>query len=922
MNPVSSSPTAPSNVLDRTAPAHALPAAAFLDQLETTAASGLTEEEARRRLEKVGPNAMAPPPRMPLWRKLVERFNDLLSWLLLAAALLSLGVGEWLDAAAIGAILLLNALLGFIQEQRAEQALAALRRLAAPTARVLRAGNWRTISAAALVPGDIVDLQAGDHVPADCRLLRAFGLAARESALTGESTPVVKAANATLDPVVPLAERRNVVYLGTQIVAGKGDGVVVATGMATELGQIAGMLEHPNAEPTPLQRDLAGFAQALLVACLGLVACVLMLELWHGNPLLEALLLSVSLAVAAVPEGLPAVVTLALAVGLRRMARRNALIRKLASVETLGSVTVICSDKTGTLTRDEMTVREIVVGRSHYRVTGAGYEPQGAFLLEQGEQWRAVADPLADEDLALLLHAAALCNNARLELGASARIVGDATEGALLVAARKAGVDVSGQGESVLHELPFDSERKAMSVIVAAPGGTRRMYSKGAPEALLPRCRAERVGGRVVELDEPRRRELNAIESALASRALRVLAVAYRDLPADTPPERALEEELVFCGVAGMIDPPRAEAKAAVARCRAAGILPVMITGDHARTAHAIARELDIAAESSSVVAGPELARWTREELEQNVARIRVYARVSAADKLRVVRAWQARGQIVAMTGDGVNDAPAVQAADVGVAMGATGTDVTRQAAAMVLLDDNFASIVGAVEEGRTIYANIRKFLVYLLSCNTGEMLLIFLASLLGWPSPLLPAQLLWINLVTDGLAALALGLEPPEPGIMERPPRPRGRGMVTWSLARGVLGQGILVALVALGVFAVFHGAAEGTLERARTMTFCVLVCDELLRAFTARSRSLPLWRLGLFTNPHLVVAAGASLALQFALVSLPFTRVLFSLTELSLGDWGIVLAVGLVPAALIEAHKAFWFHWSGKGRGVPPSS
>ncbi len=739
-----------------------------------------------------------------------------------------------------------------------------------------------------------------------------------EAALTGESLPVDKAPDCVLDPRTDLGDRRNMAYMGTIVAAGKASAVVVATGMRTELGRIAGMLQGNQREPTPLQRRLDELGKVLSVVCLGLVGLIFVLQLLRGGQLFPVLLSAVSLAVAAVPEGLPAVVTLALALGLQRMVRRNALIRKLPSVETLGSVTVICSDKTGTLTRNEMTVREIAAGGKKYAVTGVGYSPKGGLhhLPEDSAAGSAAEEAAltkmrlerADPDLQQLLTVAVRCNNARVtpvgDAGDTWQVVGDPTEGALLVAALKAGIEVDWDRKSLICELPFDSERKAMSVIVREPSGVTCMYTKGAPEVVLSKCVTERVADHVEALGDTRRQQIMSLNSGMAARSLRVLALAYRDSP-EVEAGVFQESGLVFSGLVGMIDPPREEAKTAVEKCAQAGIRPVMITGDHPETALAIARELNIAGDGDRAVTGHQLDDMDDNELAANVEGIAVYARVSAEHKLRVVRAWKSHGAIVAMTGDGVNDAPAIKMADIGIAMGVSGTDVTKEVSAMVLTDDNFASIVNAVEEGRAIFDNIQKVLIYLLSCNCGEILLMLVASLLGWPVPLLPIQLLWINLVTDGLPALALSVEPPEPGIMRRKPRPPNESILTSRIGLSVLWQGFTVGLVALAAFAVIyvpHPEEEG---RARTMAFCVLVYAELLRALAARSQQLTFGQLGLFTNPFLLGAVAISALLQMSLVTLPYARPVFETVSHFTWEWIVLVLLALVPISAIEMGK-----------------
>lgn len=887
---------------------HARSAAEVVEWFATDAERGLSEVRAAALRAQIGPNELAEAPPTPAWRRFLRQFRELVVLILIAAAVIAGALGEWADTLAILAIVLLNGVIGFFQEQRAEETLKALRQLATPTARVIREGKLQIIPARELVPGDIVQLEAGDHVPADARLLQAFGLRVEEAALTGESVPEDKDAAATLAPDTPLGDRRNMVFWGTAVAAGKGKAVVVATGMNTELGRIAGLLTWTEPEPTPLQRRLAELGRILTVVILAVIAIVFVLQFLRGGPPLEIFLFSVSLAVAAVPEGLPAVVTVALALGLQRLVKRNALVRRLPSVETLGSVTVICSDKTGTLTRNEMTVREIAVAGSTYHVTGVGYEPHGQFLRQPAG---AAVDPRQEPDLLQALLIGARCNNARVRprpSGEDWQVVGDPTEGALLVAAIKAGIELSDPARHVIDEIPFDSERKMMSVTVRQPDGSAVLYSKGAPEVILPRCVAELRHGTVHALAEKKRVELLQQAAAMAGRALRVLALAYRAYPRDRagPFE---ESELVFVGLVGMMDPPRDEAREAVRKCHEAGIRPIMITGDHPTTALAIARELQIVQAEERAVTGRDLDALSDERLAEEVEQIGVYARVTAEHKLRVVRAWKTRGQVVAMTGDGVNDAPAVKAADIGIAMGVAGSDVTRGAADMVLLDDNFASIVSAVEEGRTIYENIRKVVHYLLSSNVSEVLLVFAAVLLGWPAPLMAVQLLWLNLVSDGLPALALGVEPPERDVMRRRPRRPHEPVISWADGRRMLLHGTLLAAAGLAGFAATYQGEPDRLPQARTVAFCVLAFGQLLFAVSCRSQRFTLPELGLWSNPQLLAAVVASSLLQLSMVTLPFARPVFEVaTELRLADWGLILGLAALPVTLIEAGKLLW--------------
>lgn len=900
--------------------AQSSPCSQSIEQLISALASdsrhGLTLEQAQHALAQFGPNQLRESPPVPLWIKLIGQFKDLVVWILIAAAIISGIMGEWVDALAILAIVVLNGLIGFFQEERAGRALAALQKMSAPQAKVLRDGKLTTLPASELVPGDIVELEAGDNVPADARLIQAFEFKVQESALTGESLPVSKDAAAILSATTPLGDRRNMVFAGTTAAAGKSTAVVTATGMATELGHIAGMLEAHEPEPTPLQRRLEELGRILVVLCFVIVGVIFVLQLVRGGSILQSLLLAVSLAVAAVPEGLPAVVTIALALGLQRMVKRNALVRKLPSVETLGSVTVICSDKTGTLTRNEMTVREIVVRTTKYEITGAGYVPHGEFQVagtadglrskSDGQQIQTVrADD--DPDLIQALEIGLRCNNSKLvppaDGGTAWQVIGDPTEGALVVAAMKARLGAS-DNSTLLYEIPFDSTRKAMSVVTERPEGGRFLYTKGAPEVVLQKCTLQLVNGKCCPLTDEDRLAWSAVNSQMASRALRVLGLAYRTIEGRDP-SLFEERELVFVGLVGMIDPPREEVKDAVALCRSAGIRPVMITGDHPGTALAVARELKIAAADERAVSGPELDKMSDDTLTSLVDTIAVYARVTAEHKLLVVKALKSRNEVVAMTGDGVNDAPAIKAADIGIAMGVTGTDVTKEASDMVLTDDNFASIVSAVEEGRGIFDNIQKVLLYLLSCNLGEMLLMLAASLLGWPSPLLPIQLLWINLVTDGLPALALSLEPPEPGVMKRRPRPPRKSILSLDVSLTVIFQGILIGAVGLTAFGVSYLQHPGQVERARAMAFCVVVYSELFRALAARSQTLTWGQLGFFSNPTLLVCILVSGLLQLSIVVLPFTQPVFDVATHPAWEWLLIVALALAPVSVIEIMK-----------------
>jgi len=906
--------------LDQNVEPHGQTASYVVSRLGSDLTDGLSTSVAKARLAECGPNELMAAPGTPTWKRLLLQFNELVVWILIAAALISVALRDWPDAIAILAILLLNGFLGFFQEERAERSLAALRSMSAPAAKVVRDGVGVIIPAKDVVPGDLIELEAGDHVPADARLLQSFGLRVEEAVLTGESNSVSKDAQVVLPRATPLADRRNMIHMGTVVASGTGSALVVATGMQTEFGQIAGMLQTHTYEPTPLQRRLAEIGRVLIVLCLVIVSIIFGIHLWRGEPLLEVLMLAVSLAVAAVPEGLPAVVTVALAVGVQRMARRNALIRKLPSVETLGCVTVICTDKTGTLTRNEMTVREVAVASRRYRATGSGYSPHGDFVVvqpgQQGSADKAVSDPnqasanpKGDVELRRVLEVGYWCNHARVEQaeGGGWQVIGDSTEAALLVAARKAGIAASLSGQ-VIYEIPFESQRKLMSVVVRNGESDSTAYVKGAPEAVLARCSFILREGKVKPLDDAARKQFLCVANEMATRALRVLALAYRplvdaDLKGKVREEDA-ESQLVFTGLAGMIDPSREEAAKAVATCRSAGIRPVMITGDHPATAKAIAQELELAGPATELITGQQLDDFSDVELASRANEISVYARVSAAHKLRIVKALKNLDHVVAMTGDGVNDAPAIQAADIGIAMGVTGTDVTKEASDIVLTDDNFASIVNAVEEGRGIYDNIQKFVLYLLSCSGSEVLFMFFAAIWGWPIPLLPLQILWINLVTDGLPALALGMEPPEGDIMRRPPRPAREPFITFSGGLLMASHALLMAAVVGAGFALaYQGKHE--LERARTIAFCTMAYSQLFYSLSCRSQRYTMPQLGLFSNPYLLGAILISALIQFGIVMLPASQALLDVSAMSVRDWLLVVVLALTPTSVIEVAK-----------------
>jgi Ca2+-transporting ATPase len=915
--------------------AYRLPVEEVLSALRTDAKTGLTAAEARARLERYGPNELQSEKGVPAWRKFLAQFQDVLVLLLLVATAISAIL--WFveresalpyEALAIFAVVLLNAILGYAQEARAASAVAALRQMAAAHAHVIRDGERQSVAATEVVPGDVIVIEEGDTIPADARLIHSTALQTAESALTGESLPVAKD-TLPVAAEAPLGDRHNMLFSGTAATYGRGKAVVVATAMQSEMGRIAGMLKETRAEVTPLQKELdrVGKLLGLIVVVIAavMIATIILVEHVRGfSAIFDVLILGVALAVAAVPEGLPAVVTAVLSLGVQRAARRHAIVRHLSAVETLGSANVIASDKTGTLTRNEMTVRVVITASSRIRFGGTGYAPEGEVACEGGG---AIEGAFAVE-LERTLSAADRVNNAVLqEHGGRWTVQGDPTEGALIVAARKAGLTEAALTTRFarLAELPFSSERKLMSTVHSDAERQERVlaFTKGAPDILLARCTRELVGESSRPLTAERRAEIAAANEQLAAEALRTLGVAYRSLPKEAfdadDVDESIEEDLVFLGLIGMIDPPRDEAKEAVARTRAAGIRPIMITGDHPITAAVIAEELGIV-EHAKAVSGAEIEAMTDAVLDETVQRVSVYARVNPGHKLRIVQALQRGGMIVAMTGDGVNDAPALKTADIGIAMGITGTDVSKEAADMVLADDNFATIVAAVEEGRAIYSNIRKFLRYLLSSNIGEVMTMFFGVVfvkkigLTPPEgssivlPLLATQLLWINLVTDGAPALALGVDPADRGLMRVPPRPRQEGVITRRMWGGIFFVGTITAAGTLLVLdaSLPGGMIEGTgsMRYAHTMAFTTLVFFSLFTIFNARSDSRSAF-IGMFSNRWLWGAIALSLILQMAVIYIPVLQQAFSTVSLTFIDWGRCAVAGSSVLWLRELSK-----------------
>ena len=948
---------------------HALETSDVLDHLKVHE-NGLTTEEANRRVEQFGLNQLKEAPRPTFWQTLWEQLNNFVVILLIIASVISALLGDYVEAAAIMAIVVLNAILGIVQERRAEEALAALKKLAAPDAQVMRDGRRSSIPAYQLVPGDLVFLEAGNFIPADIRLLEAVNLRVEEASLTGESLAVQKNAATVLDKNVPLGDRKNTAFMGTVVSYGRGRGVVTNTGMRTQLGLIATMLQSVETEETPLQRRLDQLGKSLSVASLFLVAIVFIVALINytnidvlftqpldyfrefAAEITEVFIIAISLAIAAVPEGLPAVVTISLALGMREMIKRHALIRKLSSVETLGSATVICSDKTGTLTQNEMTVTRLWVDGQFITITGTGYVPKGDFLVN-GQEVDISKYPAALTTLwlGILNNDSSIETTGEEDSQKTYRIVGDPTEGALLVAAAKAGathVEIK-EAYPREHEIPFDSERKRMitihDVFGPDPNDLSPFYDenkknweviamKGAPDIVLNLCtQYQDLNDTPQPLDAQARQRILDANDLMTGDALRVLGLAYRvvedisirakELKADE-----LERDLIFVGLIGMIDPARTEVKPALEKAREAGIRTIMITGDYPNTAQAIAETIGMLRHGRKVMTGAQLDVLSDEELKEVIRDTAVFARVSPEHKMRIVDALQANDEVVAMTGDGVNDAPAIKSADIGVAMGITGTDVAKETADMVLTDDNYASIVAAVEQGRIIYSNIRKFVFFLLSSNVAEIMIIFLATLAGLPAPLTAIQLLWLNLITDGAPALALAVEKGDPDIMDQKPRVKSEPIVNRSMMLGlgvqtVAQTGAVLTAFALGllwhleagaqvvgnpiVYLIEHDWRGIDVQTAETMAFVTLSLCELFRAYTVRSERASLFQIGIFSNRYMQYAVGLSITLLFLVVSVPFLQPIFNTHFPSPREWAVVIGLALIPAIAEEITKFF---------------
>lgn len=845
-------------------PYHTLTPEEALKQVDSHPKRGLTTMEARERLTKFGPNRLQEAPGKSLFRRLFEQLSDFMTLVLLGAAAISFltslwqGVPDYVEPAIILAIILLNSILGLVQESRAEKSLAALKRLSSPHALVLRDGTLQEIASEELVPGDIIHLKAGQFIPADARLLTSQDLKVDEASLTGESLPVSKESNRVFPENTPAADRRNLVSATGIVTSGHGTAVVIATGMETGVGQVAALINQEEDSSTPLQLRMQKTGKYLGFAALGICVLIFIAGTMQHRPVFDMFMTSVSLAVAAIPEGLPAVITVMLSLGVQRMARKKAIVRRLTAVEALGSATVICSDKTGTLTQNKMTVEELFPGN----------------------------------DKKHLLSLASLCCNVTGEFG-------DPTEIAIQTAARDAGISLEELARSYprIHEIPFDSVRKSMTTVHRLPNGQYRIITKGAPDLLYPKCRFQKTADR---------KQAETKQQQLSENALRVLAVAWRDVDPKEYHASSLDQDLTFCGLIGMMDPPRPEVPDAIARCQMAGIIPVMITGDHAATAKSIAARIGIHL-TGNVLTGSQLDTLTEDQLVEQIHHCRVFARVTPAHKVRIVKAFQSQGHLVAMTGDGINDAPALRAADIGCAMGEGGTDVARNAADIILADDNFATIVAAVEEGRGIYDNIRKAIHFLLSCNVGEILTILVAILLGLPAPLMAVQLLWINLVTDSLPAIALGMEAPEPGIMRRSPKPPSDSFFTPALTVSILVEGAQIGFLSLTAFLLGqrYGQGSDALPLARTMCFCVLSFSQLFHAFNIRStRSLFHHRTP--GNMAMFLAFLCCATLQIVVIMIPALADIFRVVTLDIKQWILVILLSLIPVPLMELQKS----------------
>jgi P-type Ca2+ transporter type 2C len=868
--------------------------------LDTNFSDGLSDKQAELRIKQQGYNELQEGEKQSALLLFFSQFKDFMVLVLLAATFISGLLGEYIDAIAIIAIVLINGILGFFQERKAEKSLQALKELSAPQVQVLRDGTWKKIASKELVVGDIIKFSSGDRIGADVRIIKSTSLEIEESALTGESVPVQKSTDPLRAKDLGIGDMENIAFMGTMVTRGSGIGCVIATGMKTAMGQIANLLQNAETMETPLQRRLEQLGKILITTALILTVLVVIVGVIQGHELYTMFLAGVSLAVAAIPEGLPAIVTVALSLGVQKMIRKNAIVRKLPAVETLGCASVICSDKTGTMTQNKMTVTHLWSGGRTWTVDGVGYEPNGKFSRNN-----EVIDIKNEKSLQQLLMFGILCNHANLTIRDDEYVLdGDPTEGALLVSAMKAGFERKSllKQYDIIKEFPFDSSRKMMSVIVKDSNGREFIVTKGAPDVLVGLSESILVNDKVQNMNQEYKGTVQNAINALASQALRTMAISYKPLTSNalTITEKEAEKDLIFIGLQGMIDPPRPEVKEAVKECKAAGIKTIMITGDHVITAKAIAKQLGILTNNSKVLDGKVLSEMDVSELEEVVDDVSVFARVSPEHKLKIVKALQNRGHIVAMTGDGVNDAPAIKAADIGVAMGITGTDVAKEASSLVLLDDNFATIKAAIKEGRNIYENIRKFIRYLLASNVGEILVMLFAMLLALPLPLVPIQILWVNLVTDGLPAMALGLDKPEDNVMKRGPRHPKEGVFSRGLGWKVVSRGFLIGSMTLIAFMITYNQNPNELIYAQTIAFATLVMAQLIHVFDCRSEISVLSR-NPFGNKYLVWSVISSVILMLVVIYYPPLQPIFHTVPIEPRDWLLVLGLAAVPTFLL---------------------
>ncbi|WP_447409843.1 calcium-transporting P-type ATPase, PMR1-type [Clostridium perfringens] len=857
----------------------------ILQELDVDEKNGLSSTEALRRLEKYGKNKLETKKKKTLFKQFLSQLKDVMIYILIIAAIISAFLGEISDALIILLVIIINAVIGVIQESKAEKALDALKELSTPKALVKRDGSLKEILSEDIVPGDIVIIDAGRYIPGDLRLIDTANLKIEESAFTGESVPSEKDASFLPNKEIPIGDQNNMAFMSTLATYGRGVGVVVSTGMNTEIGKIAKMIEQEENDETPLQKKLSELGKILGFLAVGICILIFIISFFQGRDLLEMFLTSISLAVAAIPEGLPAIVAIVLALGVQRMVKKNAIIRKLPAVETLGSVSIICSDKTGTLTQNKMTVTTVY--------TNDSYIKESDFNLN-------------DNESKLLVDCMVLCNDATYSEKSQ---TGDPTEIALLESPFKLNIlkEKLEKEFKRIDEIPFDSDRKLMTTVNLVDEKKARVFTKGALDSILSICNKISINGKLLDFTKEYKAKVLENSNIMSDKALRVLAFAYKDISKENIVLDSLEKDLVFIGMVGMIDPPRLEVKDSIKLCKSAGITPVMITGDHKNTAFAIANELGIAEDISQAITGHEIDKFKEEEFNEKIINYRVFARVSPEHKVKIVKAFKSHGNIVSMTGDGVNDAPSLKAADIGVAMGITGTDVSKGASDMILTDDNFSTIVSAVKEGRKIYLNIKKSIVFLLSCNLGEILTLFTAILLNWNSPLQPIHILWVNLITDSFPALALGVDKTKEDVMNNPPRNPKESIFIKSDKIQLIINGVLIGGITLFAFKLGERLYADSLIHAQTMAFVVLSVSQLFLSLSLRSNTKSAFSLGIFSNKYLVYSILLGIFLQVIIISISFIANIFKVTPLLLYDWIVVILVSLIPFAINEILKLF---------------